>query len=62
MDQISEPIVHNLVLFCQLAGFNCYVINHFIYVSTKPTLAILLSIKIFLFSLNESYGVALCCY
>ena len=50
-----------LFLSFQFAAF-AYVINNFIYISTKSTLAILLRIINFCFDIIGSYGIILWCY
>ena len=61
MDHPSHPFIPSYVfLWCQFAAFT-YVINHFISVTTRPTLAILQCISNFYYNMIGSNGIILCC-
>ena len=60
MDRFPYPDVTSLILvLCEFATFNYDVICGFIFVSTQPTLDILLRIINFRFNIIDPFGVVL---
>ena len=62
VDHLAHPVVSSFILLCKFAALAFYVIDCFVSVTTKPTLAIVLRLIHSSFDMIGPYGVVLCCY